>query len=114
MSFLEPCLSFKVRSGDKRSDELEIELAHEFRPSWAKDIDQSAVMLFLLSEIDLSSAADSLEHQLSKYPQRTERRWLQSLHLQPDASRCFTSKMPELGGISGTKTAGGRRIVVEA
>ncbi len=73
MAFLEPCLSFKVRSGIERTDELELELAHEFRPPWAKDIDQSATMLFPLNEIDLTSAAYSLEHQLANYPQRAER-----------------------------------------
>ena len=73
MAFLEPCLSFRVRSGDKRTDELEIELAYEFRPPWAKDIDESATMLFPLNEVDLFTAAESLEHQLSKYPQRAER-----------------------------------------
>lgn len=73
MAFLEPCLLFKVRSGDERTDELEIELSYEFRPPWAKDIDQSAVILFPLNEVDLSSAADSLEHQLTRYPQRGER-----------------------------------------
>jgi hypothetical protein len=73
MAFLEPCLSFRLRSGDKRTDELEIDLAHEFRPPWAKDIDQSAAMLFPLSEIDLSSAADALQHELEQYPQRAAR-----------------------------------------
>ena len=73
MTFLEPCLSFQIRSADGKTDELEIELAHELGPPWAKDIDQSAVMLFPLNRIDLSSAADSLEHQLAKYPQRAER-----------------------------------------
>jgi hypothetical protein len=73
MAFLEPCLSFMVRSGDEATDELEIELAYEFRPPWAKDVDQSAVMLFPLNETDLSLAVESLERQLARYPQRAER-----------------------------------------
>jgi len=69
ISFLEPCLSFHLRT----PDELEVELSHEFRPPWAKDLDQSAVLLFRLNEVNLSSAVESLDQQLAKYPQRAER-----------------------------------------
>lgn len=72
MGFIEPCLTFKVYSGGT-ADELKIELAHEFRPPWMKDIDHSAKLSFHISEIDLSVAADSLDRQLAKYPRRGNR-----------------------------------------
>ena len=72
MYFLEPCLSFRLRHG-AQGDELEVELAHEFRPPWAKDIDQSAVLLFPLNQDDLFAAAESLYQQLATYPQRAGR-----------------------------------------
>jgi hypothetical protein len=72
MGFIEACLSFKAQFKRERPS-LEVELAHEFRPAWAEDIDQSAVLSFPLDEIDLSSAAESLEQQLAKYPPRAER-----------------------------------------
>ena len=51
-----------------------IELSHEFRPPWASDdLDEEYEIVFSLRSIDLICAAQSLENQLRRYPQRTER-----------------------------------------
>ena len=72
--FMEPCLSFHLSPAEGDPDKLVIELSHEFRPPWAsEDVDEEYEIVFSLRSIDLSCAAQSLENQLRRYPQRTER-----------------------------------------
>ena len=72
--FLEPCLSFHLSPEKGDPDKLIIEFAHEFGPPWAtEDLDEEHQLVFSLSSIDLIAAAQSLENQLRRYPQRAER-----------------------------------------
>jgi hypothetical protein len=72
--FMEPCLSFDLSPAEGDPDKLVIELSHEFRPPWAsEDPDGEYEIVFSLTSIDLTFAAQSLENQLRRYPQRTER-----------------------------------------
>ena len=72
--FTEPCLSFHLSPAEGEPDKLVIELSHEFRPPWAtRDLDEQHQIVFPLTSIDLVGAARSLESQLRRYPQRTER-----------------------------------------
>lgn len=71
--FMEPCLSFRLSPPEGDPEKLVIELSHEFRPSWAsEDPDEEYEIEFSLTSIDLISAAQSLEDQLRRYPQRKE------------------------------------------
>ena len=70
--FTEPCLSFHLSPAEGDPDKLVIELSHGFAPPWAtKDPDEEHQILFPLTSIDLIGAAQSLENQLRRYPQRT-------------------------------------------
>jgi len=72
--FTEPCLSFHLSPAEGDPDKFVIELSHEFRPPWAsEDLDEEYEIVFSLTSIDLICAAQSLEDQLRRYPQRTER-----------------------------------------
>ena len=72
--FMEPCLSFHLSPAEGDPEKLVIGLSHEFRPPWAsEDLDEEYEIVFSLTSIDLICAAQSLENQLRRYPQRTER-----------------------------------------
>ena len=72
--FTEPCLSFHLSPTETEPDKLVVEFSHEFRPPWAtEDLDEQPNIVFQLKSIDLIDAAQSLEDQLRRYPQRTER-----------------------------------------
>jgi hypothetical protein len=71
--FTEPCISFHLLPCEGEPDRLAIEFSHEFRPPWAKDLDEEHQITFPLASIDLIKAAQQLEDQLHQYPQRTER-----------------------------------------
>lgn len=74
LCFTEPCLSFHLSPDDGEPDSLVIELSHEFRPPWANEnLDEEYQIVFSLMSVDLIRAAQSLENQLRRYPQRTER-----------------------------------------
>ena len=71
--FTEPCISFHLSPAEGEPENLVVELRHEFRPSWAnQDLDVEFKVKFSLASIDLTRAAQSLENQLCRYPQRTE------------------------------------------
>ena len=71
--FTEPCLSFYLSPAEGDPEKLVIELAQGFAPPWAtKDPGEQHQIEFPLTSIDLIAAAQSLENQLRRYPQRTE------------------------------------------
>jgi hypothetical protein len=71
--FIEPCLSFHLSPAGGEPDKLVIGLSHEFRPPWASgDLYEEYEIAFSLTSIDLICAAQSLENQLRRYPQRAE------------------------------------------
>lgn len=72
--FFEPCLSFHLSPAEGDPDELVIELSHGFAPPWTtKGSGEQHQIVFPLTSIDLTGAAQSLENQLRRYPQRAER-----------------------------------------
>ena len=73
LGFLEPCLEFDLRQSEGSVETLEVTLAHEFRPPWSTEFEDKFEMTFPLASIDLVEAAESLERELARYPQRTAR-----------------------------------------
>lgn len=72
--FTEPCLSFHLSPAEGDPNKLVIEFSNEFKPPWAtEDPDEQHQLAFSLRSIDLIGAASSIENQLGRYPQRTER-----------------------------------------
>ena len=72
IDFLEPCLEFHVESNDA-SEVLRVKLAYEFRPPWSTDFDDKFELTFPLAKLNLVKAAEDLESELARYPQRTAR-----------------------------------------
>ena len=71
LEFLEPYISFYLGPAEGAPDKLVVELAHYFVPPWANDDPFERYQIaFPLASIDLLDAAQSLESQLSRYPQR--------------------------------------------
>ena len=72
MDFMEPCLVFSCISSDDSTEALKIEFSHEFRPPWLnRNQEDEFEMVFPLAKIDLIEAAEALERNLARYPQRT-------------------------------------------
>jgi hypothetical protein len=70
--FLEPCLEFDVVASEGSSEALKVILAQEFRPPWFTSVDNEEFELtFPLVAIALLDAAEQLEADLARYPQRT-------------------------------------------
>ena len=73
LEFLEPFLSFHLSPLEGVPDKLVIEMTHPFLPPWfTGDQFEQHQVVFPLASIDLLAAAQSLEEQLRRYPQRTE------------------------------------------
>ena len=73
LDFLEPCLSFQLSPAEGDPDKLVIKLSYGFRPRWVSEVlYEEYEIVFSLKSIDLMYAAESLENQLRRYPQRTE------------------------------------------
>jgi hypothetical protein len=72
-SFLEPCLSLELREGPGEGLVLRVYFQHEFRPPWALDLDDEAVLEVSAHADALRGAATALRAQLRAFPQRTER-----------------------------------------
>ena len=73
-SFLEPCVSFHLSPPEGEPKHFVVQFSHGFEPPWAtRDPDEEHKIVFPLSSIDLIGAAESLENQLRRYPQRTVR-----------------------------------------
>lgn len=74
LEFLEPYISFHLVPAKGAPDKLVVELADYFVPPWANaDPFERYQIEFPLASIDLLDAAQSLESQLRRYPQRTPR-----------------------------------------
>ena len=71
IDFLEPCLQFETARDQDSSEVLKVTLAYEFRPPWSKSFEDEIELIFPLATIDLIKAADDLERELARYPQRT-------------------------------------------
>ena len=71
--FLEPCLEFHFESNEDSSEVLKVKLAYEFRPPWSKSWDDEFELTFPVAKINLVKAAEALERELARYPQRTAR-----------------------------------------
>ena len=72
--FTEPCLSFHLSPTKSDPHKLVVQFSHEFRPPWAtEDLDEQHELVFPLQSINLMDAAESLEVELRRYPQRAER-----------------------------------------
>ena len=72
ISFLEPCLEFHVAFSESFSELLKLKLTHGFSPPWSKGFDEFE-LIFPLATLNLVQAAEDLESQLARYPQRAER-----------------------------------------
>ena len=70
--FLEPCLEFHVESNEDSSEVLKIKLAFRFEPPWSTDFDDEFELTFPLAKLNLVKAAEALERELARYPQRTK------------------------------------------
>lgn len=72
IGFLEPCLEFNVEMNEDSSEVLKVKLAHEFSPPTSTDFDDEFEMSFPLAKLNLIKAAEDLERELARYPQRTK------------------------------------------
>ncbi|HEX7330302.1 MAG TPA: hypothetical protein VF290_02310 [Pyrinomonadaceae bacterium] len=71
--FLEPGLALHVESNEDSSEVLKVKLAYGFRPPWSKSWEDEFELTFPLATINLVKAAEALERELARYPQRTSR-----------------------------------------
>lgn len=73
VSFLEPSLAFALREGSQGRLVVRAYFQFEFRPPWAVDLHEAAVLDVPADADTLHSAASALRVQLRAFPQRTER-----------------------------------------